>query len=46
MAHDEATRARGTDAAHPPLAIRVHGAKVHNLKNVDVTVPLRQLVVP
>ncbi|MGX9901029.1 excinuclease ABC subunit UvrA [Arthrobacter sp. SA17] len=28
----------------PPLAIEVRGAKVHNLKDVDVTVPLRQLV--
>jgi excinuclease ABC subunit A len=53
MAHDEVTGgdqwagvpgARGTDAADPPLSIQVHGAKVHNLKNVDVTVPLRQLV--
>ncbi|WAU82862.1 excinuclease ABC subunit UvrA [Streptomyces sp. Qhu-G9] len=53
MAHDEATGegrqagdpgARGTDAADPPLSIQVRGAKVHNLKNVDVTVPLRQLV--
>ncbi|MCQ9179624.1 excinuclease ABC subunit UvrA [Streptomyces sp. IBSBF 2953] len=36
--------ARGADAAAPPLSIQVRGAKVHNLKNVDVTVPLRQLV--
>ncbi|MCX5262549.1 excinuclease ABC subunit UvrA [Streptomyces sp. NBC_00199] len=36
--------ARGTDASDPPLSIQVHGAKVHNLKNVDVTVPLRRLV--
>ncbi|MFJ8046443.1 excinuclease ABC subunit UvrA [Streptomyces luteogriseus] len=53
MAHDEVTGggqgagvpgARGTHPADPPLSIQVHGAKVHNLKNVDVTVPLRQLV--
>jgi excinuclease ABC subunit A len=53
MAHDEVTGgapwagvpgARGADAADPPLSIQVHGAKVHNLKNVDVTVPLRRLV--
>ncbi|MGW0845957.1 excinuclease ABC subunit UvrA [Streptomyces sp. NPDC002787] len=53
MAHDEVTGgdqwagvpgARGAHPADPPLAIQVHGAKVHNLKNVDVTVPLRQLV--
>ncbi|MGW0500812.1 excinuclease ABC subunit UvrA [Streptomyces sp. NPDC003007] len=48
MAHDEMTGgvpgARGADPADPPLSIQVHGAKVHNLKNVDVTVPLRQLV--
>ncbi|WP_328346401.1 excinuclease ABC subunit UvrA [Streptomyces violaceus] len=44
MAHDEVRGARGRGAADPPLSIQVHGAKVHNLKNVDVTVPLRQLV--
>ncbi|CAM4202013.1 excinuclease ABC subunit UvrA [Nocardia ninae] len=27
-----------------PLAIEVHGAKVHNLKDIDVSVPLRTLV--
>ncbi|MEH0547901.1 excinuclease ABC subunit UvrA [Streptomyces sp. B21-105] len=53
MAHDEVTGgepsagvpgARGADAAEPPLSVQVHGAKVHNLKNIDVTVPLRRLV--
>lgn len=53
MAHDEVTGrgqwagapgAESTDMADSPLSIQVHGAKVHNLKNVDVTVPLRQLV--
>ncbi|ELP68611.1 excinuclease ABC subunit UvrA [Streptomyces turgidiscabies] len=53
MAHDEvaggdgrpgASGAQGAGAADPPLFIQVHGAKVHNLKNVDVTVPLRRLV--
>ncbi|MGQ4366011.1 excinuclease ABC subunit UvrA [Streptomyces sp. SAS_272] len=53
MAHDEVSGGdrwagvpgvRGTDASDPPLAVQVHGAKVHNLKNVDVTVPLRRLV--
>lgn len=27
-----------------PLAIEVRGARVHNLRDVDVTVPLRKLV--
>ncbi|MCD7438533.1 excinuclease ABC subunit UvrA [Streptomyces lincolnensis] len=53
MAYDEvaggaeragALGARRADAADPPLAIQVHGARVHNLQNIDVTVPLRQLV--
>ncbi|MDX2548623.1 excinuclease ABC subunit UvrA [Streptomyces sp. WI04-05B] len=53
MTHDEATGgdrqagasgARGADAVDPPLSVQVHGAKVHNLKNIDVTVPLRRLV--
>lgn len=53
MAHDEVTGGdpwagapggRGADVTDSPLSIQVRGAKVHNLKNVDVTVPLRQLV--
>ncbi len=31
-------------AGDSPLAIQVRGAKVHNLRDIDVTVPLRQLV--
>ncbi|SMC96635.1 excinuclease ABC subunit UvrA [Lentzea albidocapillata] len=32
------------DDGDQPVAIEVHGARVHNLRNVDVTVPLRKLV--
>ncbi|MBR8640581.1 hypothetical protein KEF29_17800 [Streptomyces tuirus] len=42
MAQDEP--ADGVDVAEQPPAIRVYGAKVHNLKDIDVTVPLRRLV--
>lgn len=28
----------------PPRTIQVHGAKVHNLKDIHLTIPLRQLV--
>jgi excinuclease ABC subunit A len=38
---DRSARSGWGDA---PLAIEVRGAKVHNLKDVDVTVPLRRLV--
>ena len=36
MAHD--------DTNAPPLQITVRGAKVHNLRGIDVTIPLRRLV--
>ncbi|MEV0249688.1 excinuclease ABC subunit UvrA [Nocardia sp. NPDC050712] len=33
-----------SNAPEPPLSIEVHGAKVHNLADIDVSVPLRTLV--
>ena len=33
-----------TDNTERPEKIIVHGAKVHNLKNIDVEVPLNRIV--
>jgi excinuclease ABC subunit A len=43
----EPERSAGASESHvddQPLSIEVRGARVHNLRNVDVTVPLRKLV--
>jgi excinuclease UvrABC ATPase subunit len=45
MARDTASRRGTTEAIHPHDAIQVHGARVNNLKNVDVVIPKRQLTV-
>jgi excinuclease ABC subunit A len=44
MAEKSAGRSARSGWGDAPLAIEVRGAKVHNLKDVDVTVPLRRLV--
>ena len=48
MASAEQLSRSATDTADPPAdasVIRVRGARVHNLKNVDLDVPRNQLVV-
>ena len=39
------TNGASNGAAHPEAAIRIRGARVHNLRNVDIDIPRNQLVV-
>lgn len=38
------TQDHGHDRAHQPAAIEIRGARVHNLADVDVSIPLHRLV--